>query len=150
MALTAGYGFTGKTLRVDLTTRTVTVEDTIAKYGKFWGGTGMAYKVLWDEVPNTVANPYDPANRIIFGWGPAAGTGVPCAGRTAITSLCPQHGDALNPVIGAPASGHMGGLFAAECKYAGWDGIIVQGKASGPVYIAIKDDDVQIVDAPKL
>ena len=46
-------GWTGKTLRVDLTTRTSTVEDTLEKYKDFWGGTGMAYKVLWDEVPNT-------------------------------------------------------------------------------------------------
>ena len=52
MAITGG--FTGKTLRVDLTTRTSPLRDTLTKYGKFWGGTGMAYKVLWDEVPNTV------------------------------------------------------------------------------------------------
>jgi aldehyde:ferredoxin oxidoreductase len=142
-------GFTGKTLRVDLTTRTVTVEDTLTKYGKFWGGTGMAYKVLWDEVPNTV-EPYDPENRIIFGWGPTAGTGAPCGGRTCITALCPAHGDGTTPVIGAVATGHMGGHFCSEAKYAGWDGIIVKGKASGPCYIAIRDDKVEIVDAPKL
>lgn len=132
-------GWTGKTLRVDLTTRTSTVENTLDKYKDFWGGTGMAYKVLWDEVP-AGTDPYDPANRIIFGWGPLTGTGAPCGGRTCITSLSPQH------VKHAVATGHMGGHFSAEGKYAGWDGIIIQGKASVPVYLAIRDDKVDFVE----
>ena len=136
-------GFTGKTLRVDLTTRTVTVEDTLTKYKKYWGGTAMAYKVMWDEVPPSV-KPWDPENRIIFGWGPLVGTSAPCAGRCSVTSLWPGHPK------NAVATGHMGGHFSAEAKFAGWDGIIVQGKASGPVYIAIRDDKVDIVDCPKL
>lgn len=136
-------GWTGKTLRVDLTTRKSTVEDTLAKYGEWWGGTGMAYKVLWDETTGTT-DPLSPENKIIFGWGPLTGTGAPCGGRTCITALSPQH------PFGAVATGHMGGHFSAEAKYAGWDGIIIEGKASGPVYIAIHDDDVKIVDAPQL
>ncbi|MBE3074651.1 MAG: aldehyde ferredoxin oxidoreductase, partial [Actinobacteria bacterium] len=132
-------GWTGKTLRVDLTTRTSTVESTLDKYKDFWGGTGMGYKVLWDEVPADT-DPYDPKNRLIFGWGPLTGTGAPCGGRTCITSISPQHPKH------AVATGHMGGHFSAEAKYAGWDGIIVQGKASAPVYIAITDDKVEIVE----
>lgn len=136
-------GWTGKTLRVNLTTRESTVEDTLVKYKDFWGGTGMGYKVLWDEVP-VGTNPFDPANKIIFGWGPLTGTGAPCGGRTCITSLSPQHPNF------AVASGHMGGHFSAEAKFAGWDGIIVEGKASRPVYIAIRDDQVDIVECPQL
>jgi aldehyde:ferredoxin oxidoreductase len=132
-------GWTGKTLRVDLTTRTSTVENTLDKYKDFWGGTGMGYKVLWDEVPAST-DPYDPKNRLIFGWGPLTGTGAPCGGRTCVTSISPQH------TKHAVATGHMGGHFSAEAKYAGWDGIIVQGKASVPVYIAIRDDKVEIVE----
>src|SRR5665647_2644123 len=74
-------GWTGKTLRVDLTARTSTVENTLEKYKDFWGGTGMAYKVLWDEVP-VGTDPFDAKNRLIFGWGPLTGTGAPCGGRT--------------------------------------------------------------------
>jgi aldehyde:ferredoxin oxidoreductase len=133
-------GWTGKTLRVDLTTRKSTVENTLEKYKDFWGGTGMAYKVLWDEVKAADTDPYDAKNRLIFGWGPLTGTGAPCGGRTCITSLSPQH------VKYAVATGHMGGHFSAEAKYAGWDGIIIQGKASVPVYIAIRDDKVDIVE----
>ncbi len=136
-------GWTGKTLRVNLTTRTSTVEATLDKYKDFWGGTGMGYKVLWDEAKG-VTDPFSPDNPLIFGWGPLTGTGAPCGGRTCITSLSPQHPYA------AVASGHMGGHFSAEAKYAGWDGIIVTGKASGPVYIAIRDDQVDIVDCPQL
>jgi aldehyde:ferredoxin oxidoreductase len=132
-------GWTGKTLRVDLTARTSTVENTLEKYKDFWGGTGMAYKVLWDEVP-AGTDPFDAKNRLIFGWGPLTGTGAPCGGRTCITSISPQHPKH------AVATGHMGGHFSAEAKYAGWDGIIVQGKASAPVYIAIRDNKVEIVE----
>jgi aldehyde:ferredoxin oxidoreductase len=103
----------------------------------------MAYKVLWDEVPASVG-PHDPENRVIFGWGPLTATGAPCSGRTAITTLWP--GDPHNAV----ATGHMGGHFSAEAKFAGWDSIIVQGKASGPVYIAIRDAKVEIVDCPEM
>ena len=136
-------GWTGKTLRVNLTDRTSSVEDTLDKYKEFWGGTGMAYKVLWDETKH-VTDPLSPDSPIIFGWGPLTGTGAPCGGRTCITALGPQ------TIQGAVTTGHMGGHFSAEAKYAGWDGIIVTGKASGPVYIAITDDKVKIVDCPDL
>jgi len=128
---------------VDLTARTIKVEKTLEKYDKFWGGNGMAYKVLWDET-DADTGPYDAKNRLIFGWGPLAGTGTPCGGRTGVTALGPQHPH------GAPTTGHMGGHFSSEAKYAGWDGIIVQGIASGPVYIACIDDKVEIVDCPEL
>ena len=136
-------GWTGKTLRVNLTTRTSTVEDTLVKYKDFWGGTGMAYKVLWDET-TAATHPLDPECPIIFGWGPLTGTGAPSGGRTAITSLSLQH------PFHAVTTGHMGGHFSAEAKFAGWDGIIVVGKADGPVYIAIRDDKVTIVDCPQI
>ena len=73
-------GWTGKTLRVNLSTGVISSEDTIAKYKDFLGGTGLGYKVLWDEVPpGTKA--WDAENRIIFGVGPLTGTGTPCSGR---------------------------------------------------------------------
>lgn len=135
-------GWTGKVLRVDLTTGVISSEDT-SKYKEFLGGTGLAYKVLYDEVPpGTKA--WDPANRIIFGVGPLTGTGAPCSGRVSITSLFPPHPDEL------PGTGHMGGYWGPELKYAGWDSIIVQGKAASPVWIKIIDDKVTIEDASQL
>jgi aldehyde:ferredoxin oxidoreductase len=132
-------GWTGKVLRVDLSTGNITTEDT-SKYKDYLGGTGLAYKVLWDEVP-AGTKAWDPENRLIFGTGPITGSGSPCSGRVSITSLFPPHPDEL------PGTGHMGGHWGPELKYAGWDSIIVQGKAASPVWIKIVDDKVTIESA---
>ena len=134
-------GWAGKVLRIDLSTDRISTEDTVEKYKDVLGGTGLGYKVLWEEAaPGT--KPFDPANKIVFGTGPLAGTGAPCNGRTAITTLWPTCWP--KPLV---ASGHMGGQFAAELKYAGYDGIIVEGKADRPVYVSIMDKKVEIKDA---
>jgi len=88
MAITGG--FTGKVLRVDLTARTATTEATFPRFNLFWGGHGAGYKVIWDEVPNTV-NWWDAANRIAIFTGPATGSSAPCSGRGCATSLGPVH-----------------------------------------------------------
>ncbi len=133
------YGYTGKILRVNLNTREVSTDDTL-KYVEFIGGEGIAMKIMWDEVaPGT--KPFDPANKIIFGTGPLCGTGAPCSGRTNITSLLPS-----SP-FGGVSSSHMGGYFSVELKYAGWDMIVIEGKASSPVWLRIEDDVVTIEDA---
>src|SRR5512140_2430799 len=135
-------GWTGKVLRVDLSTGIITKEDT-TKYKPYLGGTGLAYKVLWDEVPpGTKA--WDPANRIIFGVGPLTGTGTPLSARVSVTSLWPMHPEEL------PGTGHMGGHWGPELKFAGYDSLIIQGKAAAPVWIYIKDDVVEIRDAGRM
>jgi aldehyde:ferredoxin oxidoreductase len=134
-------GWSGKILRVDLSTGRISHEDTIEKYKDFLGGTGIGYKVLWDEVPPGTGA-FDIANKLVFAVGPLAGTGAPCNGRTAITSLWPTCWP--QQLVG---SGHMGGTFAAELKYAGYDGIVIEGKADRPVWLSIADDQVEIKDA---
>ena len=137
-----GYGgWAGKVLRVDLSTGGIRTEDTIERYKDYLGGTGIGYKVMWDEVPAGI-KPYDPENRIVFAVGPLAGTSAPCSGRTAITTLWPTCWPI--PLV---ASGHMGGQFAAKLKYAGYDAIIIQGKAERPVWLMIEDRKVEIRDA---
>jgi aldehyde:ferredoxin oxidoreductase len=64
-------GWAGKVLRVDLSTGRISTENTIEKYKDYLGGTGIGYKVIWDEVP-TGTKPFDPANKIIFAVGPLA------------------------------------------------------------------------------
>ncbi len=135
-------GWTGTILRVDLTTGSITKEPT-TKYKPYLGGTGLAYKVLWDEVPPGV-KASDPANRIIFGGGPLTGTGTPLSARVSVTSLGPMHPQEL------PMSGHMGGHWGPELKYAGYDALIVQGAASSPKWIKIVDDVVTIEDASSM
>ncbi len=137
-------GWAGKVLRIDLSTGGISTEDTLERYKDCLGGTGIGYRVLWDEVPAGV-KPFDPANKIIFGVGPLAGTGAPCNGRTAITTLWPTCWP--KPLVG---TGHMGGHFAAELKYAGFDAIIIQGRADHPVWVQIVDGKVEIKDARHL
>jgi aldehyde:ferredoxin oxidoreductase len=137
-------GWAGKTLRVNLSTGRITKEDTVEKYRDVLGGTGIGYKVLWDEV-KAGTKAYDPENKIIFGVGPLAGTGAPCNGRTAITTISPTVWPM--PLV---ATGHMGGQFAAELKYAGYDAVIIEGKADKPVWLSIRDDKVEIKDARRL
>lgn len=136
-------GWTGKTLRVNLTTGKISYEDTIAKYKDYVGAEGLAFKVLWDEVPAGV-HPFDPENKIIFGAGPLNGTGIPHAGRLSVTTLlatCPYHG------VG---TGHAGGHWSSMLKFAGWDSLIVEGKSEKPVWICIDNQNVSIRDASHL
>lgn len=137
-------GWAGKVLRVNLSDNRIWVEDTIEKYKDFLGGTGIGYKIFWDEVsPGT--KPFDPENKIVFAVGPLAGTGAPCNGRTAITTLWPTCWP--KPLV---ATGHMGGHFAAELKYAGYDAIVVEGKADRPVWLSIIDGKIEIRDARQI
>jgi aldehyde:ferredoxin oxidoreductase len=136
------YGWAGKVLRVDLTTGAITTEST-DKYKAFLGGTGPGWKVLWDEVPpGTKA--WDAANRLVFAVGPLTGGGSPCSGRTSIVTRWPVNADEL------PAAGHFGGHWGPELKYAGYDGVIVQGKAAKPVWLRIEDDKVTLEDAAEI
>jgi aldehyde:ferredoxin oxidoreductase len=137
-------GWAGKVLRVDLSTGRMTTEDSVERYKDYIGGTGVGYKVLWDEVAADV-KAFDPENKIVFATGPLAGTSAPCSGRTAVTTLWPtcwpKH------LVG---TGHMGGHFAAELKYAGFDAVIIEGRADHPVWLAISDGKAEIRDARRL
>jgi len=141
---TTNGGFAGKVLRVDLSTGKISFDDTVERYREVLGGTGIGYKVIWEEVSAGVA-PFDAANKIVFATGALAGTGVPCNGRTAVTTLFPSCWP--KPLV---ASGHMGGQFAAKLKYAGYDALIVEGKSDKPVWLFIRDGRVEIRDARHL
>jgi aldehyde:ferredoxin oxidoreductase len=136
------YGWAGKVLRVDLTTGTITTE-TMDTYKPYLGGTGMGWKVLWDEVPpGTKA--FDAANRLVFSVGPITGSGSPSSGRSNVVTLWPVASPEL------PAAGHFGGHWGPELKYAGYDGIIVQGASATPVWLRIEDDKVTLEDASSI
>lgn len=136
------YGWTGKLLRANLTTGKITEEDS-SKYFKYIGGTGFGDRIMFEEVP-VGTKPYDEANKVIFAVGPNTGTSAPCSGRTTITSLSTFTKG--NAVVNA----HMGGEFAVHLKYAGYDAVIVEGKASKPVYLKIDNESATIEDASAL
>jgi aldehyde:ferredoxin oxidoreductase len=94
-------------LRVDLTSRTITVQDTFPQFEQYWGGAGFGMRVLWDEVaPGTHA--HDAANKISINTGVLNGTGAPSSGRACMTTY-----SAANPWF-APSTGHFGGFFGPE------------------------------------
>ena len=137
--MSKSYGWAGNILRVNLTTGIITKEPT-SKYKDFIGGMGIGYKVIFDEVP-AGTKAFDEANKIVFAVGPLTGSGAPSSSRTNITSLFPS-----NP-YNAVGDSHMGGNFAAQLKYAGYDAIIIEGKSNRPVWLKIDNDKVSLESA---
>ncbi len=130
-------GWAGKVLFVDLTGRTTHIEPT-ERYLSFVGGRGINQWLLFDLLDKDV-NPLDPENPLILGVGPMIGTPVPAASRLAV--------DYKNVVTGGVGSGNCGGKFPLEMKHAGYDHIVIQGCADGPMYLYIEDDRVYFRDA---
>ena len=141
-------GYTGKILRVNLSTKTISNIDT-AKYEEFGGGYGMGTAIFWDlaVAPGEwdLKDPYDPRNVLPIIVGPLAGTGVPASGRTSICGLSPETFPTCEFW-----RGNFGGRFGTMMKRAGWDGIVVEGMAERPVWINIVNDQVKIEDAKEL
>jgi aldehyde:ferredoxin oxidoreductase len=141
-------GYTGKILRVNLTDKSISTIDT-AKYEEFGGGYGMGTAIFWDlaVAPGEwdMKDPYDPRNVLPIMVGPLAATGVPGAARTNVCGMSPET---------YPTSefwrGNFGGRFGTMMKLAGWDGVVVEGKADKPVWINIINDKVKIEDAKEL
>ena len=134
------YGYVGKILRVDLTTRKTSIVPTSNYAPKFIGGRSMAAKIYWDEVPPEVGA-LSPENRIIFMTGPLVGTLAPGGNRVAVVSKSPE------PIPENYCWSTLGGHWGAELKFAGYDGVIVQGKSPEPVYLWIYDGEVEIREA---
>lgn len=136
------YGYAGKILRVNLTDQTIKVEDLSLDWARrFIGGRGLATKYLFEEIDPKV-EPFSPGNKLIITTGPLTGTSVPTGGRYMVVTKSP-----LSETI---ACSNSGGFFGAELKAAGYDMIILEGKAEKPVYLAIEDEKVEIKDASHL
>ena len=135
-------GYAGKILRIDLSKQSAKEEALPEELAKnYLGGAGFAIKCLYDEVkPDTP--PLDQANKLIFAVGPLTATGASCSSRMAVV--------AKSPLTGAVGMALAGGQFPAEMKMAGYDMIIIEGKADKPTYVAIKDGEVKFRSAKKL
>jgi aldehyde:ferredoxin oxidoreductase len=135
-------GYTGIVLRVNLTDMTAKKEKLPLKVAEdFIGGAGFGIKYLYDEVKAGV-DPLGPENKLFFAPGPFTGTTVPCSSRIAVTSKSP-----LTNAVGMCLSG---GFFPAELKHAGYDMVIVEGRAEKPTTLWIKDGEVRFRDASNI
>ena len=120
-------GYAGKILRVDLTRRSISVEEPPETfYRKYFGGTGFIAHYLLKEVPKG-ADPLGPLNKVIFALGPMTGHPLPGSGRNSV--------GAKSPLTGGIGFSEAGGFWGAGFKRAGFDAIIVEGKSETPCYI---------------
>jgi aldehyde:ferredoxin oxidoreductase len=127
---------------VDLTSSKVSkepLEPALAQ--SYLGGRGVADYFLFNEVPPGT-DPLSAENRLIFMTGPLTGSRIPYTSRMAVVAESPL-------TLGYTRS-MVGGHFPARLKHAGYDGIIVQGKAKSPVYLNIADEKVELLDATEL
>jgi len=133
-------GITGKILRVDLSAEKVRVEENI--YAERWiAGRALSSWILLNEMDPTTKWS-DPENYLIFGAGALIGTIAPASCRTNI--------DTINVFNNGKGSSNVGGHFSPEMKFAGFDQIIIKGKAEKPVYLFISDGKAEIRDASHL
>ncbi len=134
-------GYVGKILKVNLTTGKTATLDTFRYAPDFIGGIGLGYRLLWDET-NEGTTEWSPENPVIFASGPCCGTPAPTTGRAEIIGLAPQG----YPVAWAAVSG-FGGDFGPKMKFAGFDAIVVTGKAASPKYLYVSEGKTELVDA---
>ena len=135
-------GITGTVLRVNLSDGRVYRENTPADAVRdFLGGRGLGAWYLYSET-SADTDPLGPDNRLIFMTGPLTGSMIPGSNKVNVTFK--------SPLTGTYSYSLCGGHWGPELKFAGYDGLIVEGRADSPVYIWIDDDRVEIRSAEKL
>jgi benzoyl-CoA reductase subunit BamB len=136
------YAETGYNLEIDLSTGNIERVETDPRDTELYlGGLGTNAKILWERVPPET-QPFSPENLLIFGAGLLCGTPAIGCNRTILTSLSPQ--------TELMAFSMMGGFWAPELKFAGYDKVILRGKSPDLVYLWIHNDQVEIRDASHL
>lgn len=132
-------GYVGKILQVDLSTGKTNIGKLDLDLAqRFIGGRGLATKILLDEIDPTV-DPLSPDNKIIIAAGPLTGTIVPTSSRYMVVTK--------GPLTGAIACSNSGGFFGPELKFAGFDMIIIEGKSPKPLYLWIRDSQIELRSA---
>jgi len=136
------YGYNGKILRVDLNRGSTSVEEPEENfYRRYLGGAALISYYLLKEQKQGV-EPLSPENKLVFAPGIITGVPVGGSGRNAV--------GAKAPLTNAFSTSEGGGYWGAELKHAGYDAIVIEGKAKKPVYLWIQDGEVEIKDAAHL
>lgn len=135
-------GWNGQILRVDVTKKKSSVQSYSKDFAlKFLGGRGFAIKLLWDELPVGV-DPLSPENKLIFATGPLTGLPVASSGKIVVA--------AKSPLTGGYGDGNLGSRAAVNVRQAGYEAVVIDGKADNPCYIYIENEKVEILDAKDL
>jgi aldehyde:ferredoxin oxidoreductase len=134
--------FTGQYLRVDLTKGSAAAQELPLAWAEgYLGGNGIGTRILWEEVPPEV-DPLSAENRLIMAPGLLGGTLMPNCGRLEVI--------AKSPLTGIYGDANAGGFLAPEIKYAGYDLIVVQGRADKPVYLLVEGGRAELREAAHL
>lgn len=136
------FGYRNKILRVDLESGSSTVtalDDRMVR--KYIGGAGLGIRMLHDMVDSST-NPLSPENPLVFITGPFCGTLVPTGSKSTVCARSPKTG-----LLGYST---VGGHFGADIRFAGYDGIIITGRAKEPTYLLVEDSDVELRSATHL
>jgi len=135
-------GYMGNILRVNLTAGVVSIEPLVEDWiRKYLGGSGLATRYLYAEVPPGV-DPYGPDNKLIFMAGPLTGTASASASRYSVVSR--------SPLTGIWGQANSGGSFGPALRRSGFDGVIVEGVSSHPVYLKMIDGHAELRSAEHL
>lgn len=136
------YGYNGKIIRINLSKEKITFEEVPRKWlDKYLGGRGLAARYYYEEI-SPYTSPLSPENKLIIMTGPLTGTTVWGSSKAHIVTK--------SPLTNIYTVSNAGGHFGAYIKKAGYDGIIIEGRASKPSYISIIDDEVKISNAEDL
>ena len=133
------FGWHGKVLRINLSSeKTASEEIEYEILNGFVGGRGLGVKMLYDELQPGV-DPLSPENKLVFAVGPVTGAGAPMSGRHAVVSK--------SPLTGGVFDSNSGGSLGVELKSTGFDAVVVEGKASSPIYVYVSNGEVEVRDA---
>jgi len=136
-------GYAGKILHVDLSNAKISESSTKPYAEKYLGGRGIASRLYWETVSPEI-KAFDPGNRLILMTGSLVAVGAQAANRMVVVGKSPM------TLPEGYCYGNIGGFFPAELKKAGFDGIIIEGRAPKPVYLCIQNDEVELRDASAL
>jgi aldehyde:ferredoxin oxidoreductase len=133
------YGWNGNFLKINLSKNKAVADPYDSSFAfNYLGGRGFAAKILWDNLkPGT--DPLSPDNILIFAAGPLTGFGVPNSGKLVVASK--------SPLTGGYGDGNIGSEAAVQMRKAGYDAVIIEGKAKKPTVLHIRDKTAEFVDA---
>jgi aldehyde:ferredoxin oxidoreductase len=135
-------GWTGHILRVNLSTKTFKKESFSEEFAHTWvGGRGFAAKILYDELRPGI-DPLGPENKFVVALGPIAGIPAPNTGKAVVA--------AKSPLTGFYGDGNLGTRVSEHLRKAGYDALIVEGKADRPTMLYIQDDNVEFLSAEEI
>lgn len=136
------FGYNGKILRVNLSDKRISIERPDEKfYRRYLGGEGFVAYYLLKEVKPGI-DPLSPENKLIFAAGPLTSAPIPGCGRNSV--------GAKSPLTGGFGEAEVGGMWGTELKRAGFDAIVIEGRAESPVYLWIHEGEADMMDAKHL